>query len=477
MSAVRYPLSALRDSQSHPPIAPITPIRICGNLRNLRTAQFALRNPHSTFRIPLVACGLWLAACGFSLAGPADRIVAVVADQPVLESQVQSALEFLRLAMPQPESGKARESDSVLRKQVLEQLVSDQVILEQARIETVTVTKDQVDAELEDAVKKIKSRFPIPDSFTQALAREGQTEMSLKQRYRQDVTQRLTAQKLLAKHNLLENVLVSPTEVRQFYGTHRDSFGTIPGRVKLAYILTIPKPSDDAWRKATEQITQAYAGLKYSGWDFEVIAGSFTNDPEMKRTAGELGTVERGTLPEEVDAVLFSLKPGEFSTPFPSRAGWVIVKREGGSGNQAKARQILIRVPITEEDSNRARTRAADLRQQAISGADFARLARENSDDPATRDSGGLLGVVPLKGLAPPYSDAIANLKAGEVSAPILAEHGYIIIKVLERVDEKTPSYEELQDDIRNYLYSQKMKARMDEFVKEHSARISIKYF
>jgi parvulin-like peptidyl-prolyl isomerase len=424
----------------------------------------------------LVAGVLCLGAANAVPAVPADRIVAVVADQPILESQVQSALEFLRLSMPKPESGAARTADSLLRQQVLEQLVGDQIILEQAKVETVTVNKEEVDAEIEDAVKKLKARFPDPDSFSQALVREGMTEAGLKQRYRQDVSQRLTAQKLLAKHNLLENVLVAPTEVRHFYETHKDSFGTIPGRAKLAYILLIPKPADERWRKAAEQISQAYAGLKQSGWDFDVIAGSFTNDPEMKEKSGYLGAVERGTLPEEVETVLFGLKPGEFSVPIPSRAGWVIIKREGGSAERPTTRQILIRVPVTEEDSQRTRERAAELRQQALSGADFARLARENSDDPSARENGGLLGEVFLKGLAPPYAQAVADLKAGDISAPLLAEHGYVIIKVLERVDEKTPSYEELQDDIRSYLYSQKMKARLDDFIKENRTRISVKY-
>ncbi len=59
----------------------------------------------------------------------------------------------------------------------------------------------------------------------------------------------------------------------------------------------------------------------------------------------------------------------------------------------------------------------------------------------------------------------------------ILSEHGFHIIKVTERVDEKTLSYSEMQDDIRNYLYNQKLQAKLDEFVKAQAARISIQRF
>jgi parvulin-like peptidyl-prolyl isomerase len=155
----------------------------------------------------------------------------------------------------------------------------------------------------------------------------------------------------------------------------------------------------------------------------------------------------------------------------------VIVKREKGTGDEAVAREILIRVSITGEDSSRARDLALQVRQKALAGDSFAQLARMYSDDPTTRDSGGALGEFFLKGLAPPYSTAIAGLKSGGVSEPILSEHGYHIIKVLERVDEKVPSYEELQDDIRNYLYADKMKKRLEDFVKEQSAHISIQRF
>ena len=415
-------------------------------------------------------------AFGLLAAGPADRVVAVVADQPILASQVEAGVDMLKLQLPPPDSATKLPSDSALRAQVLEQLISDQVILEQARVETVTVTRAQADEEVDAAMKKLKDRFPAPESLAFALAQEGLTEAMLKQRYRDEITQRLTAQQLLAKHNLLENILVSPIEVRQFYATHKDSFGSIPGRVKLAHILIIPKTGEDVEKKAYEQIVQAYAGLKQSGWDFEAIAGSFSNDEEVRRKSGLIGAVEQGELPEEIDAVLFALKPGEFSQPFRSRWGYMIIRREG-TANQVRAREILIRVPVTADDSLRAREQAAELRRRALAGEDFATLAKEYSDDPTTKDNGGVLGEFFLKGLAPPFSQAVESLKAGEVSPPIASEHGIHIIKVLERFDEKVPTYDELQEEIRSYLYAQKLKERLDAFVKEHAARISIQRY
>ena len=410
-------------------------------------------------------------------AGPADRIAAIVGNQIILESQIQSGVELLKFQMPPDDSGKGRMPDSLLRTQVIEQLISDQVILEQAKRETLTATRDQIDAELKDALKSLKSRFGSPDSFNKALQREGLTEAALTQRYREEITQRLTAQQLLAKHNLLENVTVTPTEVKQFYASHRDSFGSVPGRVKLAHILLVPRPAEKDEKQAYEQIIEAWIGLSKSGWDFEATAGSFSTDEEVKRKSGLIGKVERGELPEEIDSVLFHLDPGTFSQPFRSRLGWLIIKREKGSGTTAYAREILISVPTTEADTERTRELAGELRRRAQAGEDFASLAKEYSDDPATKMIGGMLGEFFLKGLAPPYSNAVESLAAGQVSAPIQSEHGVHLIKVLERVDEKIPSYEELQDDIRNYLQAQKLKAKLDDLVKEYSAKISISRF
>jgi peptidyl-prolyl cis-trans isomerase SurA len=409
------------------------------------------------------------------LAGPADRIVAVVGDQPIMEGQVAAGVEFLKLQTQLPESAARDQSrDTTLRRQVLDQLINDQVILEQAKCETVSVAKEQIDDELEANLKQIRERSGGADSFQRALAREGLTEATLRQRYREDITRRLTAQQLLAKHGLLENILVAPTEVEQFYATHKDSFGSVPGRVRLAHILIIPKPSEAAEKKGYEQIVQAYAGLVQSHWDFEALAASFTTDPELKAKSGLLGTVARGDLPEEVDAELFALKPGEFSKPFRSRQGYAIIKREKGTGDEAVAREILIEVPVTSEDSSRARDLAAELRRRALAGEDFAKLAKEFSDDPSTKDAGGSLGEFFLKGLVPLFAQAVENLKQGEISLPIQSEHGYHIIRVTERVDEKIPTYAELQDEIRNYLYAQKLQAKLEDFVKTQAARISI---
>jgi peptidyl-prolyl cis-trans isomerase SurA len=414
---------------------------------------------------------LWSAAP----AGTADRIVAIVGDQPILESQVAAGVDFLKLQTTVPESAtKDRSRDTTLRRQVLDQLINDQVVLEQAKRETVSVAKEQVDEELDANLKRTRERFGGADSFQQALAREGLTEAALRQRYREDITRRLTSQQLLSKHGLLENILVSPTEVEQFYATHKDSFGSVPGRVKLAHILIIPKPAEDAEKKGYEQIIQAYAGLVQSHWDFEALASSFSTDPELKRKSGLLGTIERGDLPEEVDAELFALKAGEFSKPFRSRQGYVIIKREKGAGDQATAREILIEVPVTDEDSSRTRAQIADLRRRALAGADFAALAKEYSDDPSTKDIGGALGEFFLKGLVPLFAQAVEKLKQGEISEPISSEHGWHIIKVTERVDEKVPTYAELQDEIRNYLYAQKLQVKLEEFVKAQAARISI---
>jgi len=434
---------------------------------------------HNTRLMPgasrLVHYALCLVPIALCLAGPADRIVAVVGDQPIMESQVAAGVEFLKLQTQLPESA-ARDlgRDTVLRRQVLDQLIHDQVILEQAKRETVSVAKEQIDDELEANLKQIRERSGGADSFQRALAREGLTEAALRQRYREDITRRLTAQQLLAKHGLLENILVAPTEVEQFYATHKDSFGSVPGRVRLAHILVIPKPSEAAEKKGYEQIVQAYAGLVQSHWDFEALAASFTTDPELKAKSGRLGTVARGDLPEEVDAELFALKPGEFSKPFRSRQGYVIIKREKGTGDEAAAREILIEVPVTGEDSSRARKLAAELRRRALAGEDFAQLAKEFSDDPSTKDAGGSLGEFFLKGLVPLFAQAVENLKQGEISQPIQSEHGYHIIKVTERVDEKIPTYAELQDEIRNYLYAQKLQAKLEDFVKTQAARISI---
>ncbi|MBW2602544.1 MAG: peptidylprolyl isomerase, partial [Deltaproteobacteria bacterium] len=121
---------------------------------------------------------------------------------------------------------------------------------------------------------------------------------------------------------------------------------------------------------------------------------------------------------------------------------------------KVRARHILFRIEpgSTQEQRDELRNKAWVLMEQARSGKDFAKLAKEYSDDPGTKNKGGDLGYFAKDRMVKPFSDAAFAMKSGEISEPILSRFGWHIIKVEAIQEAKEPVITDIQDEIRNKL-------------------------
>jgi foldase protein PrsA len=98
------------------------------------------------------------------------------------------------------------------------------------------------------------------------------------------------------------------------------------------------------------------------------------------------------------------------------------------------------------------------LRDSILGGADFAAVARKYSADTATRDSGGVLGQVPVPALPANLREALSGLRVGEVSVPFKREAGYHIFKLLGRVPETDYKFEDIKDDLKEVVLNRKLE-------------------
>jgi peptidyl-prolyl cis-trans isomerase SurA len=213
------------------------------------------------------------------------------------------------------------------------------------------------------------------------------------------------------------------------------------------------------------------------GGDFATVASSFSDDRKTAAAGGDPGWVKLAALNPEQMIVLSQLKTGQVSPPFLSRDGYLLVKLEGRSGDNVRFRQILVRVPVTAADSARAKGLAQSLKKKLAAGASFDSLATKYSQDPTTSDSGGRLGEYLISGLSAPFNKVVAAMDSGAVSDPVLSDHGYHLIKALAKQPEKTLTFLEMQDNIRNYLSQQEMERRMKEYVERISDKVFVKRF
>lgn len=145
---------------------------------------------------------------------------------------------------------------------------------------------------------------------------------------------------------------------------------------------------------------------------------------------------------------------------------------------QVKASHILLKLKKDADDKTVKETeaRAQALTKQAkAKGADFAALAKEHSEGPSG-PRGGDLGFFPRKRMVKPFSDAAFKLKVGDVSEPVRTQFGFHVIKVVERQDAATKSFDETKDMIEYQLFSQKVRESMNKMLNELKEEAKVEY-
>uniref|UniRef100_A0A7V3PU62 PpiC domain-containing protein n=1 Tax=candidate division WOR-3 bacterium TaxID=2052148 RepID=A0A7V3PU62_UNCW3 len=392
------------------------------------------------------------------LPSSADRIIAVVGSKPILESEIQQLTVYFRLM-----TNDTITSDSAVRAEALRRLIDEALLAEQAQRESIEISRDELLAAVDDQLKTLKDRFDSEEDFKSALLAEGLTEKGLKDRILEEVRRNELSRRLLEKAGLTQ-IYISPTEVERFYNEHRDSIARVPGKVELAHILIAIKPTDSVENAIRARAWEVLDLLSRNG-DFATLARSFSEDPRTRDRGGDWGWQALNELPPELQLVLSQLTNGKLSPPFRGRTGYWILKKENQHQDQVRFRSIFFQVPLTRADTVRARSRALIIRKRALAGVPFDSLAKNYSDDQETGKQGGYLGEFYIEGLMPPFNQVVKNLNTGDISEPILSEHGFHIIKVINIQPERVLTFTEMQDAIRNYLFQQEFSKRLRNYL------------
>lgn len=253
-----------------------------------------------------------------------NRIVAVVNDEVITQSQLNRALAPVYLQMQAtlgPEE--LNEQMKGVREKVLDQLVEERLMLQEAlHPREVEVAKGRIgvpkpieiaEREIDEMVEESRAKFQSEAEFTEALAAQGLSVDDLRARFKDQVI----IQKLISRE-IRSRVVISPTEVTQYYEGHKEEFVTPPA-VQVATILIRPKDSLDIARCHT--LAQDLHRKLEGGADFYELAKSHS-DGFNAQMGGRMGTIEKGKSRKEIDEVLFKLKAGEISPVIKTAAGF-----------------------------------------------------------------------------------------------------------------------------------------------------------
>lgn len=399
-----------------------------------------------------------------------DRIIAVVNDEVITQYELRSRQATVERQLRT--QGTQLPPRDVLEKQLLERLIIDRIQVQFAK-ETATRVDD---AQLDAALRRIaESNRMALSEFRSALEKDG----LLWPKFREEIRDEMTIARLRERE--VENrVSVSEGEIDN-YLANPEIVSSPNEELHLAHILLrLPEQaSPEQMLRIRARAEQALSQLK-RGDDFARVAATFS-DAADAMSGGSIGLRPLDRLPGIYADAAKNLKAGEISEILRSPTGLHIVKlidrRGGGQAvpalRQSRVRHILIKVNELVPEAE-ARRKAVSLKERLDNGADFAELARLNSND-LSASKGGDLGWLYQGDTVPEFEKAMDALKLNEISPPVQSQFGFHVIQLLERrVEDASPERRRML--ARQALRERKSEEAYQDWLRQMRDRAYVEY-
>jgi len=308
-----------------------------------------------------------------------DKIVAVVGDKAILFSDVEAqALQM------QAQSGV---SDSTIRCNVLEDIIIQKLLLNQAEKDSVTVSDEQVDAELN---KKIRYFVNQIGSVEKLEAYLGKSIIKIKDDFKERIRDQLVVQQMQSK--IAGDLKVTPAEVKSYFDNiPQDSLPLIESEIQVAQILKKPPVNEVERQRVKRELLDIKRKIA-DGKSFASMAAFYSEDPGSAVKGGDLGFVGRGEMVPEFEAAAFALKGKEISDVIETMYGFHIIQLIERRGETINVRHILMSPKASASDLDKARIKLDSIAALIQAGSiTFEEAAAKYSDDVDTKFNGGLL--------------------------------------------------------------------------------------
>ena len=384
----------------------------------------------------------------------ADFIVAVVNAEPVTNNDVR--MEARRLAQQLAQQRQPQASAAELASAALERLINSKAQLQFARESGVRVSDADVDLAEQSVARQNKMELA---EMHRRLVLDGTTVSQFRKQLREQIT--LTR---VREREVDTKVRVSDTEVDQYIQNQKNSASASVQEIHLAQVLVaVPESATAEQTSVLQAKAQRVLDRARAGEDFAALARELS-DAADRANGGQLGLRSVDRYPQLFIDATQNLGTGELAGPLRSGAGFhilkVIEKRSSGMPAmtvvQSRARHILLRTSAQLSESA-ARARLDGFRQRIQAGqADFATLARENSQD-GSAAQGGDLGWAKPGQFVPEFEEVMNALAPGQISAPLTSRFGVHLIQLTERRT-ATLSQREQREAVREMLRESRLE-------------------
>lgn len=350
-----------------------------------------------------------------------DRIVAKVNNYILLESDIQkSYLEAIAQSQ--------QDIQPPTRCEVFESLLISKMMVAKAEIDSVMVTDAEVMLQADQRFSMVMQQFGGDEKMIAEVY--GKTADQLKTEIHDMLKEQITVSKMQAK--ITEGLSISPADVRKFYNDiQKDSLPFFSAEVMVGQIVKKPEINQKVKNEITAQLRDLKNQIMEGKEDFQTLAKQYSQDPGSAPLGGDLGFFRRGELAPEYEATALGMEVLEISDPVETSFGFHMIQLLERRGNTFNTRHILIRPEPSEQDILDAERFLDSIRTVIQSGKiEFAKAAKESSEDRATSDNGGFFvdpnnnsSRLTLRTLDDPVLYfTLDSMKVGSITPPIRFE-------------------------------------------------------
>jgi peptidyl-prolyl cis-trans isomerase SurA len=357
-----------------------------------------------------------------------DRVAATVNEGVVLQSELEE--QMLIISQRLREQKLDLPPQNVLRTQVLDRLVLQELQMQRADRAGIKVSDETVNNALNDVATSNNIKLAdLPD----ALAAQGIDYASYRDQLRKEL-----ALQILRQRDVIGRINVTPREIDQFIERQK-KLPSESNEYNVSHILiavpqaATPAELDEAARKSDEVYQKATGGE-----DFARLAVQFSNS-QTALEGGSLGWRKGPELPTFLSEVIAGMKAGDVTKPMRTPSGFHIIKLNEMRGNttvivnQTHARHILLK-PNELQDDATVEQKLQAIRDRIVNrGETFSAVASVVSEDPGSAAEGGDLGWSNPGTFVPEFEKQLAQLQPDEISQPFRTQFGWHIIQLLGR--------------------------------------------
>ncbi|TCZ69643.1 peptidylprolyl isomerase [Flaviaesturariibacter aridisoli] len=400
----------------------------------------------------------------------ADRVIAVVGDRIVLESDVKNALaDALRQGQQLPENAECA---------IMEQALVSKILVLQAERDSLKVDESDVESELDQRIRYFVRQYGSQDELERIA---GKTIYQIKDDAREAVRETKLAQQMQRK--IVDNVRITPTEVNAYFNRiPADSLPLFESELEIGQIVIYPKPSKDLEAYVMSEMNNFKRQIESKQITFEEVVRQKSEDPGSKDRGGQyqINRTDKSWDPAFV-AAAFRLKEGEISNVVRSKFGFHLIQLLQRNGDDALVRHILMKAPVTNEEINSATRKLDSVRSRLVAGTiDFATAAGRYSDDETSKFTGPFIqgrngNFVTIDELEKDIVPQLARMRVGDLSQPFAFtnERGDKGVRIIYLKTRTEPHRMNLKDDfnrISTAALEEKKMQTLDKWLNSHIA-------